>query len=44
MPYHRPLKINNQQNKASNKEETITQRPEKAAKVPPSLNGISKQE
>jgi len=44
VPHHKPLKINNQQNKASIKEETITLHPEKAAKVPPSLNQISKQE
>ncbi|WP_202128889.1 hypothetical protein [Paenibacillus dendrobii] len=44
MPHHKPLKINNQQNRASRKEEIITPHPDKAAKVPPSLNGIPKQE
>ncbi|MGF7047570.1 MULTISPECIES: hypothetical protein [unclassified Paenibacillus] len=43
MPFHKPLKINNQQNKSSIKEEAITLHPEKAAKYPPSLNNIPKQ-
>ncbi|MCJ8014067.1 hypothetical protein MUG84_20355 [Paenibacillus sp. KQZ6P-2] len=44
MPHHKSLKIKNQQNSASRKEEVITLDPDKAAKVPPSLNGIPKQE
>lgn len=44
MPHHKPLKINNQQNKASVKAESITLHPDKAAKVPPSLNQIPKQD
>ncbi|MGN7360549.1 hypothetical protein ACTHPF_21035 [Paenibacillus sp. SAF-054] len=44
MPHHKPLKINNQQNRASRKEEIITLHPDKAAKFPPSLNEIPKQE
>lgn len=44
MPYHKPLKIKNQQNKSSVLEESRTIRPAKAAHTPPSLNGIPKQE
>ncbi|MEC0372641.1 hypothetical protein [Paenibacillus chibensis] len=44
MPHHKPLKINNQQNLASRKEEITTVHPEKASKRPPSLNEIPKQE
>ncbi|MDP1510146.1 hypothetical protein L8C07_19390 [Paenibacillus sp. CMAA1739] len=43
MPKHKPLKINNQQNKSSILEEEIAAHPEKQAKYPPSLNGIPKQ-
>ncbi|MCP3780364.1 hypothetical protein [Paenibacillus sp. MZ03-122A] len=44
MSKHKPLKINNQQNKSSILEEEIAAHPEKQAKYPPSLNGIPKQQ
>ncbi|CCC83717.1 MULTISPECIES: hypothetical protein [Paenibacillus] len=44
MPKHKPLKINNQQNKSSILEEEIAAHLEKQAKYPPSLNGIPKQQ
>lgn len=44
MPKHKPLKINNQQNKSSILEEETAAHPEKQAKYPPSLNGIPKQQ
>ncbi|MDO7907525.1 hypothetical protein Q5741_14040 [Paenibacillus sp. JX-17] len=44
MPNRKPLKINAQQNKSSIMEESISVRPQKAAKYPPSLNQIPKNE
>ncbi|WP_199909969.1 hypothetical protein [Paenibacillus sp. CAA11] len=44
MPYHKPRKLNNQQNKSSVMEETQALRPKKQAESPPNLNEIPKQE
>ncbi|GAB6991872.1 hypothetical protein [Paenibacillus pini] len=44
MPYNKSTKIDDQQNKASIKEEIITLHPEKTAKYPPSLNQIPKKD
>ncbi|MDQ6418060.1 hypothetical protein RB620_01290 [Paenibacillus sp. LHD-117] len=43
MPHNKSKKINNLQNESSISEEAITVKGEKAAKRPPSLNGINKQ-
>jgi hypothetical protein len=43
MPHHKSKKVNNQQNKASVVEEEQETKVSKQAKVPASLNGVSKQ-
>ncbi|MDF2835417.1 MAG: hypothetical protein K0Q63_1057 [Paenibacillus sp.] len=42
MPHNKSNKINNRQNESSINEEEQTVKAEKAAKRPPSLNGINK--
>ncbi|NMO97409.1 hypothetical protein [Paenibacillus lemnae] len=44
MPFHKPRKSENQQNKSSILEESKTLKPQKAQHVVPSLNEIPKQE
>ncbi|MFW5435007.1 hypothetical protein [Paenibacillus apiarius] len=44
MPHNKAERIHQQQNKASQKEESITLKPAKAGARPPSLNRIPKQE
>ncbi|WP_200901486.1 hypothetical protein [Paenibacillus sp. DMB20] len=44
MPYHKPRKAENQQNKSSILEESKTLKPRKADDYVPSLNEIPKQE
>jgi len=44
MPFNKSQKINNQQNESSITETEQTVKSEKAAKRPPSLNGIDKQQ
>jgi hypothetical protein len=44
MPYNKAEKKENQQNKSSILEESITLNSKKASQLPPNLNGISKNE
>lgn len=44
MPHHKPRKTENQQNKSSILEESMTLKPRKAKDVVPSLNQIPKRE